>query len=116
MITIRIACLPWGKGDPILNVLYEGIAAVVRSVPSAKMEQENDLLVLYEEDLMPEGLGNEVLVEVLDIPETMGVEDRKTLSEGVGRKVFDKVRAVVPSTRVKCVVRNPDPKDVTTML
>jgi hypothetical protein len=68
MVTIRIACLPWSKGDPVLNVLYEGIATVVRSVPSAKIEQENDLLVLYEEDLMPEGLGHEVLVEILDIP------------------------------------------------
>ncbi len=115
MITIRIACLPWSKGDPVLNVLYEEIAAVVRSVPSAKVEQENDLLVLYEEDLMPDGLGNEVLVEILDIPETMGLEDRNTLSKGVGRNVFDKVRTVVPSTRVKCVVRNPDPKDITTI-
>lgn len=110
MLVIKVWCLPVLSQDALQNLFKEIVAAVIATVPTPGVKNENDMLVLFPADLMAYGLGKEILVEI---------DDSAVVSNGyyptgslqLARNVRRAVAQHCPSANI--IVRDVDSSDVT---
>ena len=106
MLTIQTWCLPKLSEDELLS-LHEDIVKAVISVANTGVRYERDMLNLFPADMMSYGLGDEVKIEITDIPLKMTRQGRTWLAEAVGSATKKRL----PTANVHCVVRAPNPQD-----
>ncbi|NTV55631.1 MAG: hypothetical protein HGB37_03695 [Candidatus Moranbacteria bacterium] len=88
MIVNRTWCLP-PLDERALNDLHNSIVKAVVSTPSSGVQSERDMLNLFPSDMMSYGLGDEVYVEIMHLPERMQPFERRMLGDLVRTAVCD---------------------------
>lgn len=93
MLTIKTWCLPGGLSEEDLNNLHNAMVAAVISVREAGVKDESMMLNLFPTDMMSYGLGNEISIEITQVPSSCTPLKRAELAAAVGlavRKFFPK--------------------------
>ena len=106
MIVIKVWCLPSDQSEDDLNRLHQAIVKAAVSISELCLRDENDMTCLFPADLMKYGLGEEIIVEIDDLPDISRSERvRIRLAECVGKSIS----ALYPKARIECSVRSLDP-------
>jgi hypothetical protein len=109
MFTVRTWCLP-NLSQQQLKRMHEQIVSAVVSIPSAGVTKEEEMLDLFPSDQMEYGLGEEVVIEVIDCPSDCDTHQRVSL----GKKLNDVVAQFLqPGAHVTCKIIASHPGDVT---
>ena len=94
---IKIYLLPaeWDEED--LQTCFNKLVCAARSVPTMRVADENDLIVLFPKDAMLKGLGTEIVIEV-DLPTNTAHEDE------VASAFCAVMQQLLPNAHVQCKV------------
>lgn len=101
---IKIWCLP-DDPEKKLKKLLKQIVDVAISIPELGVKSEADILVLFPEDKMKFGLGDEILVEI-SISSDHSVSTKNRLVAKIGAVIS----ALYPNSRINCKTITFDPK------
>jgi len=96
MLVIKVWCLPKQTEEQLLDVLNRIVEATVLSGHLPTIRGKSDILVLFPQDLMRSGLGEEILVEISSGP--FGVRPIYALGQKIGQALL----ALFPKAHVEC--------------
>ena len=102
--TIKVFCLPVLEQNE-LKSLHQNIVKVMSGFPRTGVRGEEDLLVLFPPDLMAYGLGQEIKVEITDLPENA----RRNLNL-LAQKMCMIMKFRFPQARIFCKVKCIEPE------
>lgn len=107
MLTVKNWCLPGDLSQDRLEELHNAIVAAVISVPETNITRERDMLNLFPPDMMSYGLGQEIRIEITDLPCKLLKAVRDRLATVVG----EAVQKLFTEARIKCIAREASSND-----
>lgn len=107
MLIIKVWGLPLNQSEEILKHLHQIIIKAVSRISELDFSDQNDMVCLFPPDLMRDGLGEEIIIEIsglLKKPERTA-EVRQRLAASVGSAV----NALYPKAKVESSVSTMNP-------
>ena len=101
MPVIKVLCLPADETEENLKKLCLFVITAVTSVRSLKLCKD-DVTVLFPKDMMSDGLGEEVIVEIFGLFEKP--ERTQEVLQLLAERVGSNVKILYPDAKVECFV------------
>lgn len=90
MFVVKVWWLPPKQTEGKLQLIFNSIVSAVTSVPEFNVKNQNDMLVIFPEDLMKYNLGEKILVEVTILGwGTFFSQSQDKLEKGIGKAITD---------------------------
>jgi hypothetical protein len=101
---VRLYLLPaWNENQ--FQVCSNRLVNAARSVTALQVDDEDDVIILFSQDAMVNGLGGKILIEV-NLPQDMLADDG--VAQATADAMFAVMQGLLPDAYVQCTVDSYD--------
>jgi|AP95_1055475.scaffolds.fasta_scaffold17910_3 hypothetical protein len=105
-LAVKVWCLPRDSGEEALQKLFQDILQSLIDFGDIGVHDKDDAIIMFPADLMDWGLGIDIRMEVLGLPDEQKLRLLQYLNI-LAEKVGGVVSAHLPDATVDCIVTSP---------